>query len=49
MKQILISENTAKDANIDLDIAGKVQIEPKGMKDPVTRSVRGCLKSGSTN
>jgi adenylate cyclase len=34
--QILISENTSQDANIDLDIAGKQQIEPKGMKDPVT-------------
>lgn len=34
--QILISENTSKDANIDLKIAGKQQIEPKGIKDPVT-------------
>jgi adenylate cyclase len=34
--QILISENTCKDANIDLQIAGQLQIEPKGMKHPVT-------------
>jgi adenylate cyclase len=34
--QILISENTRNDANIDLQITGKQQIEPKGMKDPVT-------------
>ncbi|WP_190241042.1 CHASE2 domain-containing protein [Nostoc sp. 'Peltigera membranacea cyanobiont' 210A] len=34
--QILISENTCKDANIDLQIAGQLQIEPKGIKHPVT-------------
>ncbi|WP_341528673.1 adenylate/guanylate cyclase domain-containing protein [Nostoc sp. UHCC 0302] len=34
--QILISENTCKDANIDIKITGQQQIEPKGMKDPVT-------------
>ncbi|MEH1808890.1 CHASE2 domain-containing protein [Nostoc sp.] len=34
--QILISENTCKDANIDLQIAGELQIEPKGIKHPVT-------------
>jgi adenylate cyclase len=34
--QILISENTQKDANIDLQIVGTQQIEPKGMKEPVT-------------
>ncbi|WP_414515794.1 CHASE2 domain-containing protein [Nostoc sp. PCC 9305] len=34
--QILISENTCKDANIDLQIAGQLQIEPKGIKYPVT-------------
>jgi adenylate cyclase len=34
--QILISENTRNDANIDLQVTGKQQIEPKGMKDPVT-------------
>ncbi len=34
--QILISENTWKDANIDLQIAGQIKIEPKGMKHPVT-------------
>ncbi|WP_392534352.1 CHASE2 domain-containing protein [Nostoc sp. C117] len=34
--QILISENTCKDANIDLRIAGELQIKPKGIKDPVT-------------
>ncbi len=34
--KILISENTCKDANIDLQIAGQVQIEPKGIKHPVT-------------
>ncbi|MEH1936827.1 MAG: adenylate/guanylate cyclase domain-containing protein [Nostoc sp.] len=43
--QILISENTCKDANIDLQIARQLQIEPKGMKHPVTiceiRSIGG--------
>ncbi|MEH1790009.1 adenylate/guanylate cyclase domain-containing protein [Nostoc sp.] len=34
--QILISENTWKDANVDLKVAGQLQIEPKGMKHPVT-------------
>ncbi|MEH2283564.1 MAG: adenylate/guanylate cyclase domain-containing protein [Nostoc sp.] len=34
--QILISENTWKDANVDLQIAGQLQIEPKGIKHPVT-------------
>ena len=34
--QILISENTCKDANIELEIVGELQIEPKGIKDPVT-------------
>ncbi|MBE8989529.1 CHASE2 domain-containing protein [Nostoc sp. LEGE 12450] len=34
--QILVSENTCKDANIDLQIAGQLQIEPKGMRHPVT-------------
>ena len=34
--QILISENTYKDANIDLKIVGQLQIEPKGIKHPVT-------------
>ncbi len=34
--QILISENTCKDANIDLQIAGQLKIEPKGIKHPVT-------------
>ncbi|GAB1542022.1 hypothetical protein NUACC21_46950 [Scytonema sp. NUACC21] len=34
--QILISENTRKDANIDLQITAQSQIEPKGMKEPVT-------------
>lgn len=34
--QILVSKNTCKDANIDLQIAGQLQIEPKGMKHPVT-------------
>ncbi|MEH2328766.1 MAG: adenylate/guanylate cyclase domain-containing protein [Nostoc sp.] len=34
--QILISENTCKDANIDLQIAGQLQIELKGIKHPVT-------------
>ncbi|WP_414551734.1 CHASE2 domain-containing protein [Anabaena sp. CCY 0017] len=34
--QILISENTCKDADIDLEIVGELQIEPKGIKDPVT-------------
>lgn len=34
--QILISENTCKDANIDLPIAGQLQMEPKGIKHPVT-------------
>ncbi|MFN6567411.1 adenylate/guanylate cyclase domain-containing protein [Dendronalium sp. ChiSLP03b] len=34
--QIFISENTRKDANIELKIAGQLQIEPKGIKDPVT-------------
>ncbi len=35
-EQILISENTCKDANTDLQIAGQLQIEPKGIKHPVT-------------
>ncbi|WP_155745499.1 adenylate/guanylate cyclase domain-containing protein [Scytonema sp. UIC 10036] len=34
--QILISENTRKDANTDLQVTGQLQIEPKGMKEPVT-------------
>ncbi|MEA5513615.1 adenylate/guanylate cyclase domain-containing protein [Nodularia sp. UHCC 0506] len=34
--QILISENTCKDADIDVEIVGELQIEPKGIKDPVT-------------
>jgi adenylate cyclase len=34
--QILISENTWKDANIDIQIAGQLQIESKEMKHPVT-------------
>ncbi|KAF3889648.1 MULTISPECIES: CHASE2 domain-containing protein [Nostocales] len=34
--QILISENTRKDADIDLQVTGQLQIEPKGMKEPVT-------------
>ncbi|MBW4677273.1 MAG: adenylate/guanylate cyclase domain-containing protein [Desmonostoc geniculatum HA4340-LM1] len=34
--QILISENTSKDADIDLKIAGELQIKPKGIKDSVT-------------
>ncbi|MDZ8183564.1 MAG: adenylate/guanylate cyclase domain-containing protein [Nostoc sp. ChiSLP02] len=33
--QILISENTYKDANIDLKIAGELEIKPKGIKEPV--------------
>jgi adenylate cyclase len=34
--QILISKNTCKDANIDLQIARQLQIEPKRIKRPVT-------------
>ncbi|BAB73075.1 CHASE2 domain-containing protein [Anabaena sp. FACHB-709] len=34
--QILISENTRQDANTDLQIAGQMQIEPKGIKEPIT-------------
>lgn len=34
--QILISENTWKDTSIDLQIAGRIQIEPKGIKYLVT-------------
>jgi len=34
--QVLISENTLQDANIELQIGGKMQIEPKGIKEPIT-------------
>ncbi|MEA5621209.1 adenylate/guanylate cyclase domain-containing protein [Cronbergia sp. UHCC 0137] len=34
--QILISENSAQDANLDLRIDGKLEIEPKGIKSPIT-------------
>ncbi|WP_071188167.1 adenylate/guanylate cyclase domain-containing protein [Trichormus sp. NMC-1] len=34
--QILISEHTWKDANIDLRIDNQLQVEPKGIKHPIT-------------
>jgi adenylate cyclase len=34
--QILISEETIKDANIDLKIDGQLRVEPKGIKAPIT-------------
>ncbi|MBW4561827.1 MAG: adenylate/guanylate cyclase domain-containing protein [Mojavia pulchra JT2-VF2] len=34
--QILISEETLKDANIDLRINGELRVEPKGIKAPIT-------------
>jgi adenylate cyclase len=34
--QILVSENTCKDANVDLRIDGQLQVEPKGIKYPIT-------------
>ncbi|MDZ8055927.1 MAG: CHASE2 domain-containing protein [Aulosira sp. ZfuVER01] len=34
--QILISEETLKDANIDLRIDGELRVEPKGIKAPIT-------------
>jgi adenylate cyclase len=34
--QILISEETLKDANIDLRINGQLRVEPKGIKAPIT-------------
>lgn len=34
--QILISEETLKDANIDLKINGELRVEPKGIKAPIT-------------
>ncbi len=34
--QILISEETIKDANIDLRIDGELRVEPKGIKAPIT-------------
>jgi len=34
--QILISEETFKDANIDLRIDGQLRVEPKGIKAPIT-------------
>ncbi|MBD2357576.1 adenylate/guanylate cyclase domain-containing protein [Tolypothrix sp. FACHB-123] len=34
--QILISEETIKDANIDLKINGELRVEPKGIKAPIT-------------
>jgi adenylate cyclase len=43
--QVLISENTYKDAKIELQIGGQMQIEPKGIKEPITiyeiRGIRG--------
>ncbi|MBC6433881.1 hypothetical protein FM036_25840 [Nostoc sp. HG1] len=36
MGQILISENACKDANIDIQIAGLLQIKLKLIKHPVT-------------
>jgi adenylate cyclase len=34
--QVLISEHTRQDAQVDLQITGEMQIEPKGMKEPIT-------------
>lgn len=34
--QILISEETLKDANIELKINGELRVEPKGIKAPIT-------------
>ncbi|MBD2447067.1 adenylate/guanylate cyclase domain-containing protein [Nostoc sp. FACHB-152] len=34
--QVLISESTRQDANIELQITGQMQIEPKGIKELVT-------------
>ncbi|MBU7585897.1 MAG: adenylate/guanylate cyclase domain-containing protein [Nostoc sp. TH1S01] len=40
--QVLISENTLKDANIELHIGSQMRIEPKGMREPITiYEVRG--------
>jgi len=40
--QVLISENTRQDADIELQIGGQMQIEPKGIKEPITiYEVRG--------
>ncbi|MDX2239562.1 MAG: adenylate/guanylate cyclase domain-containing protein [Leptolyngbyaceae cyanobacterium bins.302] len=34
--QILISEATLKDANYDVQVEGQLQVEPKGIRDPIT-------------
>ncbi|MCC5636888.1 adenylate/guanylate cyclase domain-containing protein [Nostoc sp. CHAB 5844] len=40
--QVLISENTLQDANIELQIGGQMKIEPKGVREPITiYEVRG--------
>ena len=41
-RQILISEETLKDAGASLQISGQMQVEPKGVKEPITiYEVRG--------
>ncbi|AFY35343.1 CHASE2 domain-containing protein [Calothrix sp. PCC 7507] len=44
--QILISENTKKDADIDLRIDGKLRVEPKGIKEPITLYEIGGIGGG---